>query len=72
VVEGKEWLVAFDERTCEFCMSVKGEYNLDQEFFEKGDTVTGTEGGKLPVNFSNVEAPPLHPNCRCTIIPVIK
>lgn len=55
VVEKKEWLTAFDERTCEECADMNGEIvNINS-------------------NFScGVDTPPLHPQCRCAILPVIK
>lgn len=73
VVEGKVWLTATDERTCEFCGPLDGrEVGLSKNYFNKGDDVSGSEGGTLSVNYDNVAVPPLHPNCRCTIIPKIK
>uniref|UniRef100_A0A6M3M6I0 Putative portal protein n=1 Tax=viral metagenome TaxID=1070528 RepID=A0A6M3M6I0_9ZZZZ len=73
VVSGKQWLTAFDERTCEWCGAMNGEIvELDDNYFEKGDVFTGRDGGKLDVGYGAVDYPPLHPNCRCTIIPVIK
>jgi SPP1 gp7 family putative phage head morphogenesis protein len=54
-VEKKEWLTAFDERTCEECAA------MNEEVVDINN------------NFScGVDAPPLHPSCRCAIIPVIK
>ncbi|MBA7536601.1 hypothetical protein ES705_28865 [subsurface metagenome] len=54
VVEKKEWLTAFDERTCEECSALDGEVvGLDENF----------SGG--------LSTPPAHPNCRCTILPVV-
>jgi HK97 family phage portal protein len=55
VVDAKEWLTAFDERTSEECAE------LDGEVQPLGKDFTG-----------GIDAPPLHPNCRCTLIPVIK
>lgn len=77
VVEAKEWLTAHDERTCPWCGPQDGKViELGESFFEQGDTVTGTnDKGKkvyLQVNVDDVDFPPLHPNCRCTLIPVLK
>lgn len=73
VVEAKEWLTAHDERLCEWCEPLDGKtIALDDTFFEKGDEVNGNQGHKLAVNIDDVGYPPLHPNCRCTLIPVIK
>lgn len=77
VVEAKEWLTAHDERVCPWCGPKDGEViDLGSSFAEKGDTIVGTnENGKrvrLNIGLMDVKAPPLHPNCRCTLIPVIK
>lgn len=77
VVEAKEWLTAHDERTCPWCQPFDGKtIGLDEAYAKKGDTLTATsESGtkiKLDIGVSNVEYPPLHPNCRCTLIPVLK
>lgn len=67
VVKGKEWLTAFDERTCEECISMNGKVvELDENFFDKGEEV-----GDLELDYDNVGYPPLHVNCRCTTIPII-
>lgn len=77
VVESKEWLTAHDERTCPWCAPFDGKtIGLDEDFAKKGDTLTAiSESGskiKLDINIDNVGYPPLHPNCRCTLIPVLK
>jgi len=57
VVSAKEWLTALDERTCETCLPLDGVVvPLNKSF--------NTAVGQL-------DAPPAHPNCRCTTIPVI-
>jgi SPP1 gp7 family putative phage head morphogenesis protein len=59
VVEKKIWLTAFDERTCDECVALDGEsVGLDDEFDEN--------------DYEQVKFAPLHPNCRCTIIPRVK
>ncbi|MBO8173497.1 MAG: minor capsid protein [Bacillaceae bacterium] len=55
VVEYKQWLTAFDDRTCPECESMNGEVVPLNKPFSSGDMT-----------------PPLHPNCRCTIIPIFK
>jgi len=76
VVEGKEWIVTPDDRLCEFCMSMEMEYNakigLDDNYFKLGDTINGTEGGQMKIEFDNVAGPPLHVNCRCVLKAVEK
>jgi len=78
VVEAKEWLTAHDEMTCPFCAPLDGTtVSLEEVYYEKGDTITGTDKStgntvRMTVGLTDVGFPPLHPNCRCTIIPVLK
>lgn len=59
VVSKKEWLTALDERTCPRCEALDGTIvGLDTKFRDK-------------IENENVQFPPLHPSCRCTLIPVI-
>ena len=72
VVEAKEWLASADDRTCEWCSSMDGTIvGLDTSFLDMGTDFTGTEGGILNNSYENTDHPPIHPLCRCTIIPVI-
>lgn len=71
VVVGKQWYTALDERVCEWCGPMHGVVlGLDDDFFDEGTTFTGQQGNPLKVDFGAVETPPLHPNCRCTLIPI--
>lgn len=57
VVKGKEWLTARDAKVDDLCRSLDGKViKLDAEFKE------ASYSGAFP---------PLHPNCRCTLIPVL-
>jgi len=67
VVDGKEWLTAFDERTCEACEAMNGKIlSLGEDYFKKGDKFKG-----ISLDYSDIGQPPLHCRCRCTVIPVI-
>lgn len=58
VVEAKEWLTTKDERTDDECLRLDGKVvKLGGKFF-KGDYFDG-------------QTPPIHVNCRCTLIPVV-
>lgn len=57
VVEGKEWLATIDERTGELDAALDGQVVKLGADFKAG-------GERVPY-------PPLHPNCRCTLIPII-
>lgn len=76
VVVGKQWLTAMDERECEWCMRFDPQggrpvvVSLESDFVDKGTDFTGSNGGTLHVDFDAIDTPPLHPNCRCTIVPV--
>jgi len=54
VVIGKEWVTAFDDRTCPECAASDGDQAPLEKPFRNG-----------------VLMPPLHPNCRCTAVPII-
>jgi HK97 family phage portal protein len=72
VVTGKEWLTAFDERTCEFCGPMNGKViPLGETYIDKGEEVDGSDNGTLDNDYGSVDFPPLHPSCRCTLIPVL-
>jgi len=70
VVEAKIWYTPLDERTCPDCSEMhQTELGLTEVFFEKGEEAPATG---MSLNYEDVGGPPLHPNCRCTLIPVIK
>lgn len=76
-VKELEWLYTSDRRTCPYCRAMNGRIvRIEKPFAEKGDTVTGKdeEGNEVhyKVTYESVQYPPLHPRCRCTIIPVIR
>ncbi len=69
---GKQWLTARDERVCYLCSSMNVKFGegitvgINQNFFDKGDTFPdGTKN-----TYDSIGTPPLHPACRCDIIPV--
>jgi SPP1 gp7 family putative phage head morphogenesis protein len=70
LVNYKEWHVEPD--ACEFCQALAGTIvGLDENFVENGGSVTSTDGNVYSVNYLPVDHPPLHPNCRCALLPVI-
>lgn len=71
VVKAKEWLTERDQRTCEWCGEMDGKtIGLDRAYFHEGDTFE-VNGQSLKIDFIDVGEPPLHPNCRCTTIPIL-
>lgn len=71
VVSAKEWLTERDNRTCPFCLSLDGKViGLNKNYFNEGETYT-VNGEQMVIGFTNVGEPPLHPQCRCTTIPIL-
>lgn len=71
-VKSKVWVVNPD--ACPQCEEFDGKsVGLDDSFLELGASYTVTDADGNEETFTNsydtVEEPPLHPNCRCTIIP---
>lgn len=75
VVEAKQWSAALD--ACEFCLAMDGKIiDLGEDYIplggsaeaenEKGETI------RLEQNYTAVAGPPLHPACRCDLLPVLK
>lgn len=77
VVTGKTWLLAPDP--CEFCEAAsdafsKNAVDIDGSFYQKGDLLFGTpdaEGNRreMLMDYEDIDGPPLHPNCRCSLQP---
>ena len=57
---------------CEFCSSMEGnEYLIDDTFFEQGESLVGNQGGIMTFDYSPIDTPPLHPRCRCVLLPIL-
>ena len=68
VVKGKKWLTSFDDRTCEIgCKELNGKTSGLGKPFPKGGV-----SAELDYTDGAIPNPPLHPQCRCTIIAVLK
>lgn len=71
VVKAKKWWTAQDDRVASFDKSMHGKIvDIDKKFFKKWDVLT-VDGQSLKLDYSDTIAPPLHVNCRCTLIPVL-
>jgi HK97 family phage portal protein len=60
---------------CQFCDAAARDFagraiGLDDPMYPKGSVIEGTEGGRLKIDWRDTIVP-LHPNCRCTVVPVI-
>lgn len=72
VVVAKQWLTAEDDRVDPLCASLNGKIvSLESQYFKKGDSVE-INGKVFTMGYSDTPYPPIHPSCRCTILPVIK
>lgn len=74
LVKGKTWLLAPDP--CEFCEAASKRFSktgvdLDQPFYAQGTVITGADGGTYKADYEAIDGPPLHPNCRCAVQPVL-
>lgn len=77
IVASKEWFTAEDANVCGWCREMDGKtIGLDETFFEKGDWVSYTDdNGKehaMKLDYRDMSEPPLHPECRCVLLPVMK
>jgi len=79
VVVGKYWGVS--TKPCEFCAAAGAASDptitgrvvpLDEPFFPLGHLLVGTSGGTMILNYEEIQRPPLHPNCRCSLMPVTR
>ena len=63
-----EWFINPD--ACEFCRVYAGRTRSFGGVFTKvGSVVEGDDGGMLRVDYDDIDVPPLHPNCECSLIP---
>jgi HK97 family phage portal protein len=78
VVTGKEYILSPD--ACPICVAVDAAYkditiDLDRPMYQVGDSITyksdSGEDAVYNVDYAQLDGPPIHPNCRCTLVPVI-
>ena len=73
VVTAKEWVTAADERVCPYCGPMHGRIvSLDKNFFNQNASYRGTASNSISFSYGSIGEPPLHAQCRCTTIPVVK
>jgi hypothetical protein len=77
VVEGKQWLIAWDERTCDICLDMEGmTAPLGTSIWEKEGLSLGDVQARYGLDFDytagEMPHPPIHPRCRCVLIPILK
>jgi len=70
VVSAKQWVTV---DPCEYCAPLEGKIvGLDEEYFSKGDSWLGDAQTPINLDYDSIEEPPLHPNCKCSVVPVLK
>lgn len=70
VVKTVKWYTGADERVCPLCEPMHGKIvDIEDDFFKKGDTVTGSDGSEIKLDYDDVGSPPLHVDCRCYLRP---
>ena len=71
-VQYGEWMATLDEVTGEWDQAMHGKIvALRENFARAGETFIESSGSIVTSKF-DVTHPPLHPNCRCTILPVLE
>ena len=70
----KRWVAVGDNRTCAFCMALDGKIiPMAEPFARVGDVIRGMDDKgqevEMKVTYMDAMSPPLHPNCRCVLLP---
>lgn len=71
IVVAKQWVLG--PNPCDICLDVAGRVmEINTSFYVTGDTVTSESGETIEIDYVDVEFPPLHSNCVCSIIPILQ
>ena len=70
-IETQEWYASIDERTCVFCGEMHGKQLAVGGVWQSAGSEMTIDGQRLVMDYGDVKYPPLHPFCRCTILPVV-
>ncbi len=63
-----EWFI--NPGACQFCVTYAGRTKeIGSTFTQIGDVITGKDGGQMRIEYANIDVPPLHPNCTCSLVP---
>lgn len=69
VVSAKRWLASSD--ACKFCLALDGQQvGLVQQFVGAGEPWSAADGETMIATYGDIQHPPAHPNCRCTLVGV--
>lgn len=65
------WITSGRDNVCPLCQAQDGKtISIEDNFFDKGDLIEGTDGEVSTADYSDIGGPPMHPNCHCGIKPV--
>ena len=57
---------------CEFCAQLNGTVKaVGKNFLSLGDVYETSDGKKLSIDYRDINVPPLHPNCTCSLVPEV-
>lgn len=63
-----KWFV--NPNACEFCQSYSGQTkSIGSSYTQVGSVIDGVNGGQMRIEYADIDTPPLHPNCKCSIVP---
>jgi hypothetical protein len=71
----KAWRTSADP--CEYCQAVAKMFDpsfggkatgLGQAFLGLGSVLTGVNGGTMSIDYTDIMSPPIHPQCRCSLV----
>ena len=55
---------------CSFCQTFAGRTKtIGTKYAQVGDVITDIDGNQMHIDYDNIETPPLHPSCACSLIP---
>jgi hypothetical protein len=67
---GRVWRASAD--ACEYCVALDGkQVGIDEPFFRQGDVYELDGVGRMKLDYEDISVSQLHPNCRCSCLPVI-
>ena len=63
-----EWFV--NPGACDFCLTYAGQTKeIGNNFVNIGDIISTDKGDTMRIEYSDIDVPPLHPNCTCSLVP---
>lgn len=63
-----KWIT--NPNACEFCRTFEGQVRtIGGKYIGVGGVVTTESGNQMSIDYRDIEVPPLHPNCKCSLVP---